>query len=127
MKLFFKNTTLYTNQAYETFLQFHESIYGASYYISSTFICLILLVFIGMLFYESFFLQAFLFIGVLLLFLAWRFIYPTHLLKKEKNRISQKQSKPSTAEITFYFYEKYFCIIEISQKSQIPYWMLYRV
>ena len=85
MKLLFKNTTLYTNQLYETFLQFHESVFGTSYYISSAFITLILLVFIGMLFYEGYSLQGFLFVLVLFLFLGWRFVYPSLQFIKEKH------------------------------------------
>ena len=127
MKLLFKNTTLYTNQMYETFLQFHESIFGTSYYISSGFITLILLVFIAMLFYEGYFLQGFLFVLVLLLFLGWRFVYPSLQLKKEKHKIKQKEKKPKTSGTTFYFYENYFCSVENQNQSKISYWKLYRV
>lgn len=127
MELLFKNTTLYTNQIYESFLEFHQSVYGWSYYVSSAFTILILLVFITMLFYEGYFLQGFLFIFVALLFFGWRFVYPFYLLKKEKHKIRQKERNPQTSSTTFYFHEKYFYIMENQKKSKIFYWKLYHV
>ena len=123
LKILFKNTTKYSKQVYNEFLEFHRKKYKFSYcafnalVIFSIIFCIILQVS-----YHNFNL-VFIFLAILISFFLWRFLHPALEVTKEYESEKIQNEK----EYTFKFYENKFKIEDNKEYSLMKYSKLYKV
>jgi len=123
MNILFKNTTKYTKQAYEKYLQFHQNKYGYNYqFITIVTILLLCFCIIMNLKYTNYITTIILAI-ILGTFCYYRFFNPKKKVEKELKTEKFKNEK----EFTFTFYEKYFIVSDNKDSYKLRYWHLHKV
>ena len=123
MKLLFKNTTQLTEELYFEFLAFHESKENRKYTFTNV---LFILLFLFCMFttFQSNQINLFAIFSIgFIIFLGFRFVYPTYVVQKEKNSPKIQQEYTNT----FYFYETYFVVHTVNQKTSYRYMQLHHV
>lgn len=121
MKPLFENTTKYTINNYQKFLQFHKNKFSFSYN-AYTIIMVILLLYCIILNIIERKIWLFLFFILLLTAFLWlRIIYPLSKYKKSYNAIKNAKGKEQT--FTFNFYNHFFTL----NKVRFYYFKLFKV
>ena len=123
MKILFKNKTKYTENSYKKFLEFHSNKFGFKNTFYILFMSMILFTCIILYFVNHFYLQAFLTILLLALFLVLKIIRPT--LKVKKDFESDKIQKEKVFK--FIFCKNYFKIYDNLKYYKIKYAKLYKI
>lgn len=117
MKVLFKNTTKYTKENCDSFLEFHTNKYGKRELLKVGLIGIcILYIFIFNIIYKNWLLV----LGAI--FLAG-IIY---LIEKNKSA-KQKKSRKKVKEFTFYFYEKHIKIKYRREFERLKYFQIHKV
>ena len=104
MDILFKNKTQYSKSAYNEFLEFHCRKFGLKdkvYFFSVTILILLCIIFY---FLKKLYLQSFLALIILAIYLIWKLYRPQVLVKKDMN--SDKIVKEKVFK--YEFYKKYF-------------------
>ena len=123
MKLLFKNTTTYSQQIYDDFLNFHTKEFSFKYHLSSL-VTSMVIVFLIMIYAQNrYYGLAIILCACLTAFIWWRYFYPTKRIKKEyhSDKIAKQQA------FTFYFYNKYFKVYTQKKYSIIHFRDLYKI
>lgn len=123
LELLFKNTTKYSKNSYNTFLNFHAKNFSFRYHLSSILgtICILFLVilYICYHYYEL----AFISCAVLIIFILWRYFYPIAEVRNEyqSDRITKQET------VTYCFYKRRFKIYSNGKFSYKRYKELYKI
>lgn len=121
MKILFKNTTKYTKENYNAFIEFHQNKYGVKTLIKIglIFLCLIYIVFLNII------KGNWKLILILLVFGGLIYIFNNLRIQKQTN--NNKKTIKKQREFTFYFYEKYIKIKCGRKFDRIKYFELYKI
>lgn len=123
LDILFENTTKYTKNIYDSFLEFHRKKYRFTYMAYTvTIVALILFALIIQIKYHNYSVAILLCCG-LTVFILWRFLHPISEVSKEYKSDKIKKEK----EFTFKFYKKYFTVEDDKQISKIKYYKLYKI
>ncbi len=123
MDILFKNKTQYSKSAYNEFLEFHCRKFGLKdkvYFFSVTILILLCIIFY---FLKKLYLQSFLALIILAIYLIWKLYRPQVLVKKDMN--SDKIVKEKVFK--YEFYKKYFKLFDDSNFDKIKYMNLYKI
>lgn len=123
MNKLFENTTIYTSDEYEKFLQFHNKRYGFSHDFYTFFMLAVFLFCTIFHLYNDSLNLGILFILITLSFLTFRFFWPILFVKKEFN--SGKIS--AEARNTFSFFTHFFEVKSNNGFAKVIYIKLYKV
>ena len=117
MKVLFKNTTKYSKENCNNFINFHTNKYGKKELIKYILMFLIFVyIFIFNLIYTNwYFLLALLLIGVCIYF------------KSKQNKEKKKKERKKIKEYTFYFYKNYIKIRYRKEFDRIPYFRIKKI
>ena len=123
MKILFKNKTKYTENNYKKFLEFHNNTFGFKNTFYILFISMFLFTCIILYFVNHFYLQAFLAMILLALFLVLKIIKPTLKVKKdfESDKIQNEKI------FKFIFCKNYFKIYNNLKYDKVKYTKLYKI
>lgn len=121
MKPLFENTTKYTINNYQKFLQFHRNKFSFSYNAYTIIMAILLIYCIILNIVEKKLLLFLFFVLLLIAFLWWRIIYPLSNYKKSYNAIKNAKGKEQT--FTFHFYKQFFTL----NKVRFYYFKLFKV
>ena len=117
MKILFKNTTKYTKENCNEFIEFHNRKYGKREILKLGLIAIaILYIFISNLIYKNWKLI----LGIILFGIVLYFIQNNMNIKKEKKRNKVK-------EYSFYFYEKYIKVKCRKEFERLFYFKLHKI
>lgn len=119
MKPLFTNTTKYTKQNYEQFIEFHRKKFNFSYMAYTLVMSLLIIYCMIFNITQKNFLYMLLFLILLIIFLVIRLYIPVRRYKKTKKNYSQKKE----LKFKFAFYPYYFTI----GKKTIYYFKLFKV
>lgn len=117
MKILFKNTTKYTKENCNNFVEFHSRKYGKK---ELTKIILITLCIIYILIFNIIYKNWLLILGVIAIGII---IYLIQNIKLEKDKKTRKKVK----EFTFYFYENYIKIKYRRQFERLKYFQIHKI
>ena len=123
LKILFKNTTTYSKETYDKFLEFHRKKFGLKYKLFNIFIIFVMLACIIFLVGYHYIHSAIFFCCFLVGFVFWRYLKPISDVSKEYK--SDKIANSSS--FTFIFYEKNFTVKDKKYISQIKYRNLYKI
>lgn len=123
MKLLFKNTTKYTKQNYDEFLNFHSEHYKYWYLLYTLSMSCIIIFFIAVQIKLHNISISFVFCVILTLFILWRIFHPISEVEKEYKGETIKKEK----SFTFKFYENKFSVLNLRSISDARYSDLYKV
>lgn len=123
MNILFKNKTKYTKNAYQKYLNFHQTKFGTNYKFTTILTILLLSFCIIITLQNLYYTTSFIFIISLSIFCFYRFFYPVKKIEKEIKTEKFEKEK----DFTFTFYEKFFIISDKDSSDQIKYWKLYKV
>lgn len=123
MNILFKNKTKYTKNAYQKYLNFHQTKFGTNYKFTTILTILLLCFCIIITLKNSYYTTSFIFIIFLAIFCFYRFLYPVKKIEKEIKTEKFEKEK----EFTFTFYENFFIISDKNSSEQIKYLKLYKV
>lgn len=123
MKLLFENTTKYTQEIYNTFLEFHSKKFGFSYVLYNVISIALILFCIVMLVAYHYLTIAIFLCCILTGFILWRYLHPIMEVSKEFN--SEKIQKETS--FTFKFYKTFFTCQDDKFISKIKYYKLRKV
>lgn len=123
MKELFKNTTTYTKQEYQKFLDFHEKKFQSSYNVYTLFISFLLLLCAGFQIAYRNLTLFFIFLLLFICFIAYRIFHPLYIVKKQ---VKEKKVSPSATN-TFLFYNNYLKVYNQKGESQLSYFKLHRI
>lgn len=117
MKVLFKNTTKYTKENYNNFLEFHTNKYGKKELLKIILIGIcILYILIFNIVYKNWLLV----LGAILLGVI------VYLIEKNKSE-KQAKGRKKVKEFTFYFYEKHIKIKYKRQFERLKYFRLHKI
>lgn len=121
MKILFKNTTKYTKENYNAFIEFHQNKYGVKTLIKIglIFLCLIYIVFLNII--EG----NWKLILILLVFGGLIYIFNNLRIQKQTN--NNKKMIKKQREFTFFFYEKYIKIKCGRKFDRLKYFELHKI
>lgn len=123
MKILFKNKTKYSKSSYIEFLEFHNKKFGLKdkmSFFSATILILICIIFY---FFKKLYLQSFLSLVILIIYLIWKLYRPQILVKKDMN--SEKIVKEKNFK--YEFYQNYFKLFDDYNFDKIKYTKLYKI
>ena len=115
MKVLFKNTTKYTKENCNQFLQFHQNKYGKKELAKVAGITILYIVIFNIVYKNWIFLLSALAVGVVLYFV--------NRLQTEKR--SKKKNKVKV--FTFYFYDRYMKVKYKKEFERLPYFRLHKI
>lgn len=119
----FENTTIYTQEIYSHFLEFHNRKYNLKYNLYTCFISFLLIFCMVLQFLNGNIDICIIFVLVFIAFIFWRVFHPYLIVEKEVT--SDKIQKQ--LQNTYSFFDKYLQISNINGLSEIKYHKLYKV
>lgn len=120
MKLLFKNTTQLTEDLYFEFLSFHESKENRKYVFTNVLFILLFLFCMFTTFQNNQMNLFAIFTIGFIIFIGFRFVYPTYVVQREANSPKIQQEYTNT----YYFYETYFVVNTVNNKTTYRYMRL---
>ena len=123
MVLLFKNTTKYSKDIYNIFLEFHKKKFSFRYNLLSIAISMLILCFIILHIQYHHYGIAIIFCACLTSFILYRYFHPIEEVRKDYNsdKITQENS------FTFSFYDRYLKVYSKMKYSIIKYKDLYKI
>ncbi len=123
MEIRFENTTAYNLQEYQKFVNFHCEKNNLKYHFYTLFFSVLFIFCTIVQFSYGRILEGIGFIFVFVIFLAYRFLHPLYLIKKEaSSKKVQKQMKN-----TYTFYDDFVTIFNGTDRVKLRYFKFYKI
>lgn len=123
MKKLFENTTSYSLEEYEKFLQFHNKKYNFGYIFYTLFFLMMFIICTVITICNGYWLYSVLFFIISFCFLFWRIFYPYHIVRKETDSNKIKNELKNT----YSFYNNCMILKNDEANIKLRYYRFYKV